>query len=76
MIRNCRNPIMPLPVRRQIIAHSLDKQWRELFQYATIEKDPEKLSQLAAQLEKRRRPPEVPQCTMELSVNVTLGKNQ
>jgi hypothetical protein len=76
MIRNCRNPLMPLRVRRQMIAHSLDKQWRELCKFATIEKDPEKLSQLAAQLEKRRRAPEVPQCTMELPVNVTLGKNQ
>jgi hypothetical protein len=37
------------------MAENFDKQWRELRRHATIERDPQKLSQLAIELEKRKR---------------------
>jgi hypothetical protein len=37
------------------MAENLDKLWRELRRHATIERDPHKLSQLTAELEKRKR---------------------
>jgi len=37
------------------LSEKLDEQWRELRRHATIEKDPEKLGQLVAKLDKRKR---------------------
>lgn len=37
------------------MAENFDKQWRELRGHATIERDPQKLAQLTAELEKRQR---------------------
>jgi hypothetical protein len=51
----CRNLIKSSRVRRQGMAENLDKLWRELRWLATIENDPQKLSQLTAELEKRKR---------------------
>jgi len=53
--RNCRNLLVPARVRRQVMAENLDKQWRALRRHATIERDPQKLSQLTAEIEKRKR---------------------
>ncbi len=51
----CRNLIKSSRVRRQGMAENLDKLWRELRWLATIENDPQKLSQLTVELEKRKR---------------------
>ncbi len=53
--RNCRNSLTPSRVRRAASAARLDKQWRELRPYATIERDPEMLLRLTAELDRRRR---------------------
>jgi hypothetical protein len=53
--RKCRNLIKSSRVRRQGMAENLDKLWRELSWLATIENDPQKLSQLTVELEKRKR---------------------
>jgi hypothetical protein len=53
--RNCRNLLVPSRVRRQVMAENFDKQWRALRRHATIERDPQKLSQLTAEVEKRKR---------------------
>jgi hypothetical protein len=53
--RKCRNLLAPARVRRQAMARDLDNLWREIFGHATIEKDPQKLGQLTAELETRRR---------------------
>ena len=53
--RNCRDPLMPSRVRRDALAEKLDKQWRELRRHATIERDPETLLRLTAELDKRNR---------------------
>jgi hypothetical protein len=53
--RNCRNSLTPSRVRRGALAQNLDKQWRELRRHATIDKDPETLLRLTAELDKRRR---------------------
>ena len=53
--KNCRNSLTPSRVRRAASAARLDKQWRELRRYATIEKDPEMLLRLTAELDRRRR---------------------
>ncbi len=37
------------------MAENLDKLWCELRTYCTIERDPQKLSQIATELEKRKR---------------------
>ena len=37
------------------MAEKLDTQWRELRRHATIERDPEMLLRLAAELDKRNR---------------------
>jgi hypothetical protein len=37
------------------LAEKLDKQWHELRRHATIERDPEILLRLAAELDKRKR---------------------
>jgi hypothetical protein len=52
--RNCRNSLTPSRVRREVLAEKLDSQWRELRRHVTIERDPEKLLRLAAELDKRR----------------------
>ena len=53
--RKCRNLIASSRVRRQGMVESLDALWREMYRHATIEKDPQKLSQLTAEVEKRKR---------------------
>jgi hypothetical protein len=52
---NCRNLLTPARVRREALAERLEKQWRELLLHATIEKDPEKMLRLAAELDQRKR---------------------
>jgi hypothetical protein len=52
--RNCRNSLTPSRVRREVLAEKLDIQWRELRRHVTIEKDPEKLLWLTAQLDRCR----------------------
>jgi len=46
--RNCHNLVAPSRVRRQVMAEKFDQQWRELRRYVTIERDSQKLAQLAA----------------------------
>jgi hypothetical protein len=53
--QNCRNSLTPSRARRDASAERLDKQWRELCLHATIERDPEKLLRLTAELDKRKR---------------------
>ena len=53
--RKCRNLLAPSRVRRQTMAENLDNLWREIFRHATVENDPQKLAQLTAELEKRKR---------------------
>ena len=47
--RNCRNLLVPSRVRRQMLAESFDRQWRELRQHTTIERDTQKLAKLIAE---------------------------
>ena len=51
---NCRNSLTPSRVQRDALADRLEKQWREIRRHATIEKDQEKLLQLAAEFNKRQ----------------------
>jgi hypothetical protein len=53
--RGCRNLLTPSRVRRQVMAENFDKQWCEIRRHATIERDPQKLLQLTAELEKCKR---------------------
>jgi hypothetical protein len=53
--RKCRNPVGSSRLRRQVLAENLEKRWLELRGYATLEKDPQKLLELASELEKRGR---------------------
>jgi len=53
--RNCRNSLTPSRVRREVLAEKLDKQWRELRRDATIDKDPQTMLRLTAELDRRRR---------------------
>jgi hypothetical protein len=53
--RKCRNLIASSRVRRREMAENLDTLWREICRHATIEDDPQKLSQLTAEVEKRKR---------------------
>ena len=46
--RNCLNLLAPSRVRRQVMAESFDRKWRELRQHATIESDTQKLAKLIA----------------------------
>jgi hypothetical protein len=55
---NCRNFLMSSRARRYALAE-LDKTWGELRRHVMIEKDWEKVLRLAAELDERRRPPEV-----------------
>lgn len=49
--RNCRNSLTPSRVRRDALPE-LEKQWQEIRQHATIEKDQEKLLRLVAEINK------------------------
>ena len=53
--RNCRNSLTPSRVRREVSAEKLDTQWREFRRHAIIDKDPETLLRLTAELDRRRR---------------------
>lgn len=53
--RKCRNLLVPSRVRRQGMAEKLDKQWSNLRRRVTIERDPRKLLELTAELEKRKQ---------------------
>ena len=50
--RNCRDSITQSRVAREALA---ERQWRALRRHATIEKDPETLLWLTAEIDKRRR---------------------
>lgn len=52
---NCRNWLVPSWVRRAVMAENLDKLWLELRRHASVETDPQKLWQLAAELERRKQ---------------------
>jgi hypothetical protein len=52
---NCRNLLVPSRVRREVMAENLDKLWLELRRHATVETDPQRLWQLAAELERRKQ---------------------
>jgi hypothetical protein len=52
---NCRTSLTPSRVRRDALAQKLDKHWRELRRHATIDKDPETMLRLTAELDRRRR---------------------
>jgi hypothetical protein len=44
---------MPSRTRREALAERLEKQWHELLRHATIERDPEKMLRLTAELAQR-----------------------
>ena len=52
---NCRNSLPLSRTQRKRLAEELDQQWKELIRHATIERDTEKLLQLAAALAIRKR---------------------
>jgi hypothetical protein len=52
---NCRNPLTPSRIRREVSAARLEKQWHELLLHATIVKDPEKILWLTAELDRCNR---------------------
>ena len=54
LTKNCRN-VTPARVKKRALAEKLARQWHELRQHATIEKDPQKLLELAAEVERRKR---------------------
>jgi hypothetical protein len=56
---NCHNFLTPSRVRREALAARVEKQWHELLLHATIEKDPEKILRLTAELDQRKRRAEV-----------------
>jgi hypothetical protein len=47
-VRNCRIPIVSSRIRRQVMAETLDQQWRQIRRDATIERDTPKLAKLIA----------------------------
>jgi hypothetical protein len=47
--------LTPSPVRREALAARVEKQWHELLLHATIERDPEKILRLTAELDRRKR---------------------
>jgi hypothetical protein len=53
--RNCRKSLTPSRLGRKALAEKLDKEWHELRRHATIERDPEILLRLAAELDQRKR---------------------
>lgn len=53
--KNCRNALTPARVKRQALAENLARQWQQLRQHASIEKNPEKLLGLTAEVERRKR---------------------
>jgi hypothetical protein len=57
---NCHKFLATGRVRRQALAKRLERQWRELLMHATIERDPEKMSRLTAEIDRRKRPAEIP----------------
>lgn len=57
--RNCRNLRISSRVRREVMADRLDAQWQELRRHATVERDPEKLLRLTAEISKSRRQSDV-----------------
>jgi len=55
-IGNCRNLLRSSRIRKkEELARVLENQWHELLLHATIEKDPEKMLRLAAELDQRKR---------------------
>ena len=54
-IGNCHNLLTPSRVRREVLAARVEKQWHELLLHATIERDPEKMLRLTAELDGRKR---------------------
>ena len=53
--RNCHNLLTPSRIRREAMTARLEKQWHELRLHATIERDPEKMLRLTAELNQRKR---------------------
>jgi hypothetical protein len=53
--KNCHNLLTPSRVRREVLSARLEKQWHELLLHATIERDPEKMLRLRAELNQRKR---------------------
>jgi hypothetical protein len=47
--------LTPSRVRREALAARVEKQWHELLLHATIERDPEKMLRLTAELDGRKR---------------------
>jgi hypothetical protein len=56
---NCRKPLTPSRIRREVSAEKLEKQWHELLLHATIVRDPEKILWLTAELDRCNRWAEV-----------------
>jgi len=52
--RNCRSSLTPSRIKRDALAERLEKQWHEIRRHATIEKDPEMLLRLTAELDRRK----------------------
>jgi hypothetical protein len=52
---NCRNLLMSSRVRREQLTERVEEQWNELLVHATIERDPEKMLRLTAELDQRKR---------------------
>jgi hypothetical protein len=52
--KNCHNLLTPSRVRREVLTARLEKQWHELLLHATIERDPEKMLRLMAELNQRK----------------------
>lgn len=57
--RNCRILLTTARVRRTASAEKLEKQWRELRRHATIERNPEQMLRLTAELDQRKRHAEI-----------------
>jgi hypothetical protein len=51
---NCHNLLTPSRVRREALAESVEKQWRDLLLHATIESDPQKMLWLTTELDLRK----------------------
>jgi hypothetical protein len=54
-IKNCRDLLVSSRQQQKAMADTFDKQWHELRRHFTIERDAKKLSQIAADVEKRKR---------------------
>jgi len=52
---NCRNFLTSSRDRREALADRLDMRWRELRRHVTIERDPEKIFELSAEIGRRKR---------------------